>query len=537
MDDTAMFEPDMLGKDDTLPQTVTLPQFTAARGKEVQIMKKTLGSSMIYTNKLAFQKLPRYMRRRAMSHNVKRLPRRLREIHKNQITKSGLPQKTKRPSRKYVRRPYNLNSDYMRRRRRVYWLDTHIWHAKRFFMTEKWGCKIPFKPCDRSFKACYRATRNHCLLQDISYYKCIELKGDYSGIVEKFKRLINSKNGLTIGAKTYESGKREGTIYLYKFGSNNECIGKVNFLWKPIEVKHKRTLWLWLHPALYSKALETIVLCFDLKTCLDIDAENLTEMYFNDEFELTDITSELSRFRLTGPLATAVLQKCFVPFEETIDECIDWIGDYKEKHEFDFSNNLEVWNDLSHVSTFSQIPPHIVLSLIIRDPRFNLPKTRTKALPGYENFPEFHYDNSKDINKSPLWSNTVRAAVKHAKITNHKVIELRQDILVPGTDLESKGLPIPILLIQRPGCKNIDTPGYGSGWDVILPGGWAQPTWISLIMFGARSGGLQETNTITFEMGQNDSLEPDTEAGAREEADVSEKCRESFVLQLEAFVK
>ena len=72
---------------------------------------------------------------------------------------------TKRPSRKHRRRPSNLLKEYLRRQRSKKWLETHIWHAKRFHMTEKWGYKLALHPNDKSARASYRASVKHCLLQ------------------------------------------------------------------------------------------------------------------------------------------------------------------------------------------------------------------------------------------------------------------------------------------------------------------------------------------------------------------------------------
>ena len=44
------------------------------------------------------------------------------------------------------------------------WLETHIWHAKRFHMAEKWGYKIADFPNDKCFRACYRAAAQKCLM-------------------------------------------------------------------------------------------------------------------------------------------------------------------------------------------------------------------------------------------------------------------------------------------------------------------------------------------------------------------------------------
>lgn len=70
--------------------------------------------------------------------------------------------------------------------------------------------------------------------------------------------------------------------------------------------------------------------------------------------------------------------------------------------------------------------------------------------------------------------------------------------------------------------------GYGAGWDIILPSAWAQPVWLSLIMWGARSGGLREMDSVTFESDQQHCLYPDTSSGKTEENNLSCTFKEDF---------
>ncbi len=71
----------------------------------------------------------------------------------------------KRPSRKHRRRPGELLQEYNRRQAKNVWLETHIWHAKRFHMVNKWGYKVAEFPNDKSFRACYRASAKKCLMR------------------------------------------------------------------------------------------------------------------------------------------------------------------------------------------------------------------------------------------------------------------------------------------------------------------------------------------------------------------------------------
>ncbi|KAJ8966004.1 hypothetical protein NQ314_003782 [Rhamnusium bicolor] len=333
-------------KGQQLPQSITISKFSAARGKEIQIMRKSLSSTT--GTKLAFQKLSTHMRRRAMSHNVKRLPRRLREIHLNQMKKSGIPPKQKRPSRKYRRRPYNLLSDYMRRQRRHRWLDTHIWHAKRFRMIEKWGYKLPLRPCDRAFRACYRATVNHCLLQDISYYNCVEIKGNYNIIVSNFKEITDPNIGLTIAAKSFAKGSREGKITLFRSDGSKKAIGIIYFHWKPSQTDNKHVLWIWIHAAYYTETLNTLINCFKLELSYE------TSYVSKDNIELKELKLELNRFRLTGSLSNAVLQNCFQITKDK--KCTE---KWEKKCEMVTDNShlqKEYWSNLKNTSSTTGLP-------------------------------------------------------------------------------------------------------------------------------------------------------------------------------------
>jgi hypothetical protein len=49
------------------------------------------------------------------------------------------------------------------------WLETHIWHAKRFHMVEKYGYKIPLYPNDKGIRAAHRAVGKSCLLHVSCY--------------------------------------------------------------------------------------------------------------------------------------------------------------------------------------------------------------------------------------------------------------------------------------------------------------------------------------------------------------------------------
>lgn len=133
------------------------------------------------SNSLVFQTLPRHMRRRAMSHNVKRLPRRLQEIAQKEAEKAVHQKKehSKNKCHKARRCHKNRVLEFNRRQKKNIWLETHIWHAKRFHMVKKWGYCLGERPTVKSHRACYRAMTNRCLLQVcfsswFSFYICLD---------------------------------------------------------------------------------------------------------------------------------------------------------------------------------------------------------------------------------------------------------------------------------------------------------------------------------------------------------------------------
>ncbi|XP_045471264.1 ribonucleases P/MRP protein subunit POP1 [Harmonia axyridis] len=506
--------PDTFETNVNLPPSLLLAKFCYSRSKEIQLMKQHLSSSD-HSTKLAFQKLPRHMRRRAMSHNVKRLPRRLREKHMSQMKKSGLPPKQKRPSRKYRRKPSNLLAEYTKRQSKIKWLNTHVWHAKRFHMITKWGNKIPYTPCDKAFTACYRATKNHCLLQDISYFQCIEIIAEKEIIIEKFKSITNSLGGLSIGSKAFISGLREGEITIYKYNSNlSEALGKIKYMWKfSLDAEKNTCLWIWNHTAFHEDVLNTLLECFELLHTEDNCYHNIDK-----KIQLKELRTELNRFRLSGDLSNSIVQNSFALCHSK-DNFVDWFKDDKSALEA-IEQQQKYWTELKEVSSTSYLSPHIIVPIIMHDPRLSSPTVRTKSQQIFSLNLEVNC-SLPESTLSPLWDENLRRKINSSKISNSEVSKIRSECLIPGSDLTEMGYPVPLILIQRPGSRE-DNVGYSSGWDIILPSAWAQPLWISLIMWGARSGGLKEYIHNNFEMGKLDLLFPDTPAGQKEEDSISE---------------
>lgn len=566
-----------------LPDSLQTYKYVGDRVTEIKSLLDAINNPT--QTKLVFQTLPRHMRRRAMSHCPKRLPRKYRQAHMSQMRKSGVPVKTKRPSRKYRRKPNNLLKDYIRRQRKNIWMETHIWHAKvtivilnlvrlltlylfqRFHMINRWGYRLPLRSCDKTFRSSFRASSKYCLIQDVSYFGCIELVGNVETIQSGFQRLVSSRCNRGVAAKMYINGKRQGSVNLFKADSYPMgALGNVSFIWKPIEnianakadyMDDRRTLWLFVHVSFYDEVVNTISTVFDLKEVeVESEAENADEALDRlkirrktthrkneiSKMELRELKDQLNYFRLTGPLSQAVLSNAFKCKGTTATpENHTWLNDFISTEIGALAHNSQsnYWSNIKTVNSPSELCPHMVLALNIEDPRINRPKKRTQAFPAVEP-PTSHKFNDATLEipefntVSQIWDHQVRDDIFESKMSTHDLCtERNKSALVPGErcPFEDSLQAVPVLLMQRPGCSESKYKrlGYGCGWDVIVPAGYGISTWMCLIMWGARAGGLRESETICRESGL-DEFEPDTLTGVRNSEDKYQELRERYVV-------
>ncbi|XP_075167124.1 POP1 ribonuclease P/MRP subunit isoform X2 [Haematobia irritans] len=518
-----------------------LPTYKYAASALQELKELVSATKQTTSTKLIFQSLPKHMRRRAMSHHPKRLPRKYRAAHIHQMSKSGKPQQTKRPSRKHRRRPKNLLNEYIRRQRKFRWLETHIWHAKRFHMIEKWGYKLPYASCDKTYRACYRASAEHCLLQDISFYGCVEIRGTVGKLKEGFDKITSSECGLSITAKTFLTGRREGSADIFQIGQYPyKALGKISFMWRceddeGKDLKDIRTIWLWIHPACYNQVLEELIKVFELekkkkdgalrdrnveeKTSQDTknpiknSSKKQKRLQFltrtnirrnipfyrneNSNIELKELKDTLNRYRLTGPLAQSVLQRALKVINlENVDKSKNtWICDSLKEDKFSnpHQKQEEFWNKCRELITSpGELLSNMILGLNVEDPRLNRPQKRTKALSTHS-AEIFHQANDLlgDIipllSSSPLWCEGIRNRISNDMLSTHDYCSLRaKHVIVPDGDFKRLA--------------------YGCGWDIIAPAGYGMSIWLSLVMWGARPGGLREFETIAREMGTEEHI-------------------------------
>ncbi|KAG0204946.1 hypothetical protein BGX33_008187 [Mortierella sp. NVP41] len=470
-------------------RTLDVVNFAEARAFEINALHKAMESSRNAAAQRAFQSLPRNLRRRAASHNIKRLP-----------VESDPVKKGKKPDNRYKkRRPGTLEDEYLRRQGTKRWLETHIWHAKRMKMVEIWGYKLAEHSNEHGIKSAYKSSHHQCILQDSSYNGCLEITGTKKDISEVFTHMLDPTMP-TIASARYITGKRQYTTYLYENDSfPKNLIAPATILWKQEphmendmdvdEQSRQGQLWVWIHPSAFETTKEKI-------------QETISKTNKTDLVRVKDLENSLVMFDFTGPRSTALL-KAVLQLSQA-----DAASPYQEAH--------KTWETICNMRTSSSLPPGIVLGLLVEDPRLTFPhkaEARPASIPAQQSrkAQEIITQWPETVARSGIWDAEGREQLLSTMTPESKLNERRAQNLVPGTKLmpTESDSKVPMLLIQREGKPQIQrAPGGGSsefecGWTLVLPKGWAMPFWKSMVFAGARPGGLRERRSFHFETHQS----------------------------------
>lgn len=237
-----------------------LQAFLNAREFEIKALTEGMRRSKAVNNRRAFQLVPRSLRRRTASHNIKKLPHRLRARTRREQVDDNTPnvearrRKPKtargriraemakrlailarkkrrrklrevkeqtqddkvspvmrqlietRPARPKIRRnllndPLKPKARFRKRQTEKTWLPTHLWHVKRAKMTPPkeplWRFAVPLTPTEKVYRPTHRASQaKGAIVWDMSYMSTIGLYGHEAGIQRTLKAFGLSHDSL-----------------------------------------------------------------------------------------------------------------------------------------------------------------------------------------------------------------------------------------------------------------------------------------------------------------------------------------------------
>nr|XP_046190398.1 ribonucleases P/MRP protein subunit POP1-like [Oncorhynchus gorbuscha] len=273
---------------------------------------------------------------------------------------------------------------------------------------------------------------------------------------------------------------------------------------------------------------------------------------------ISDLTMEMVRYRLIGPLSHSVLTETLAPATHCDapgksrpspfwwpDHCRDDCNMSLHQQQAGVFNMLKgefltttflihyLRSGLSNprascVYSTAEVPAGSVLGLTVDDPRLTLPNKRSKAVSDIRKAQGVNEERRRELmlkgipeplSQSSLWDRSVRDNVTHNKMTDQEVNRLRNDVLVPGSRLPTplQGR-VPVLLVQQSGkSQGTEMGSWGAGWDLLLPKAWGMAFWVPLVYRGVRIGGLRMSLKHAQNKGEPHFPHdyPDCPAGAR----------------------
>ncbi|KZT73935.1 POP1-domain-containing protein [Daedalea quercina L-15889] len=512
-----------------LPASIDVERFAEARAFEINAMEETMKSAQGTSTKRAWQELPRHLRRRAASHDVRRVPLRLREKARAEMD----PQRKKALGRHIPKRGKSKQiprtKQFLKRQIDKTWLETHIWHAKRMHMKNIWGYRLAVEPTEKSFRPSHRASVHGSILHDASYLALIELIGP-EDILRAILDSCSDLQGPSPGAKRFLTGARVCETHLYKHRTYPfDLIAPMTVIWQPIvqstskpEAQHERDgskskkhrrggkgkekeqettsslartarkVWIRVHPFAVHIAHQALRIAASY--ALDAwrsAAPNRGEV----EVEIADLREHVNVFEIMGPKSSQVIKGALKPTK-------DIEGD-------DFRM---FWDSLDRLQCTGSLPRGMVMGFTVHDPRLSFPPKNAKLDCTVTSSPVALLPSAK-LARSDIWDEGRRNGLRKPRYKKKDIDQRKSQNLVPGTPLQptQKDSRIPVMLIQRSiesaSPISPSSPHHTSsstalhGWTLIIPQGWAMAFLPSLIHTGTRVGGQRERQTQAYEGG------------------------------------
>ncbi|CAM9323765.1 unnamed protein product [Phaeothamnion confervicola] len=116
--------------------------------------------------------------------------------------------------------------------RYIRWLETHIWHAKRCEMTDRWGWRLPLG-VQRGPRAAVAAVTDHCTVRDVTFLRPLEVRGPRAALAAVLSTMMDPMSG-HMDDLLVLAGYREAEVILHRpFSFPRGCLARVRLLWSP----------------------------------------------------------------------------------------------------------------------------------------------------------------------------------------------------------------------------------------------------------------------------------------------------------------
>lgn len=278
------------------PTDAHLMLFLNARADEIRALDKETRTKRA---KLAQQRLPRHMRRRAASHNPKRVPASVRLAHgkvkKDHDSQESKPKKEAKDKKKRYRNVRSKKASLKERLSQADKLPLHLWFVKRFAMESFWNYRMPVANSTKNARVLYRQAKQNFIFFYLAQWKCIQVQLDDGSKLEQLDKLLGPIVRQLRGQKTeliskLDDGLEHG-IHLYEVNRYpHGYLGPAFYTICTGPDSGSIVLSLWHHVSVTSRVSDLI-----------------TELLSANDFNV--INTDLQRIRIVGPKSLMSLNK------------------------------------------------------------------------------------------------------------------------------------------------------------------------------------------------------------------------------------
>ncbi|KAK7549242.1 ribonucleases P/MRP protein subunit POP1-domain-containing protein [Phyllosticta paracitricarpa] len=529
---------------------IDVDKFIKTREFEIKALEDGMKNSRKGSSTRAFQGVPRELRRRTASHNVKRVPKRLRPRAAREMAEDNTPTvqsrrrkssghmrlrldnvkrlqtlsaRAKAKTRKdpddmdvtddavvkiqtrkarvksqHLKKPPTPPARYRKRQLNKQWLPTHMFHTKRAHMTPSkeplWRFSIPLSPTLKCYRPTHRASVTRgAVAWDMSYMSSIGLRGKEEKIQKLLKDLGigdgQDPEGIWLkkGEKWRNGSRAWSGWVLEKSPSLQKPIAPVVIVWQSTFTKHIKS----------QNGSEGSNRSRKRSLLIRVHPSAFTQLWehirkLHSPVTVEDLRFEIGSIEITGPGATEALNGILFPVAQ---EDVDGTPE-------------AVWKQLGALNNLGHLPAGALLGFEISDPRLRHPP-RTVA-PSYTKdshsrllttLAEWPLDRTQT--PPTIFNRSVRLAAQHS-LPSQKSINRRKTAAKPGSYPEPKPSDpkIPLLLFaSREAGANAGT------WTVLLPWKCVNAVWNTLMYYplstggNVRFGGLDQKRQLAFEGG------------------------------------
>ncbi|KAL1837849.1 hypothetical protein VTJ49DRAFT_3322 [Mycothermus thermophilus] len=562
-----------------------LQKFLAAREFEIKALEDSMRKCKAVNATRVFQQVPRAMRRRTASHNVRRVPKRLRDQARREMIEDNTPTveaRKRRPRttrariraetakklrilaakkrkkllakaaaegkasdpaaaakptvesrapRPKIRRdmlnePSKPESKFRKRQINKTWLPTHLWHAKRAKMTEPskplWRFAIPLTPTEKCYRPTHRAVgQKGAVAWDTSYMSTIGVYGTAGGIEHVLRAL-----GLIQDSLWGVRGQKWRAGTRSWSGLLSRQVGDSRREIGPVTI-------VWNPEAPPSsgngvtdpnppKKSQRQLLIRTHPACF---LELFEELLKLAKAQTPRVHIEDLRFEIGSIELTG--PGSTEAILGILRPFYDTPGT-RERH-------AELLQSLAGLSNPACLPRDALLAFSARDPRLAYPPKTASVPPGRDTLMETLTTWPAEEGLKPFGIFNRDRRFQASRLPSQKVINRRKGNNPPGEPLPVTAAdpPIPVLLLaSRP---PVDGQAQGT-WTLLAPWKCIMPLWYTLMHYplstggNPRLGGLNEQRQIAFEQGVPwfPADFPATDAGARWELEEREKRKQEW---------